>query len=146
MHGRLVCLITSFAASVITAPVPISPVSPIESPEPLLVREASGEAISPVLDTMKREILERLDAIIQRSVSDNHSFDANDKRDRNFNIAAANDKRNRDFDLAVANDKRDGWRVAADQYDEYGCREDMFEIPSISCLILHARQICSHSL
>ncbi|KAJ4360611.1 uncharacterized protein N0V89_001177 [Didymosphaeria variabile] len=44
-----------------------------------MVRDADPEAISPVLENLKRQILERLDTIVQRSIPDDLS-DANEKR------------------------------------------------------------------
>ena len=62
--------LTAFAASVVAAPVPISLSSPIEAPEPLMVREASEGTTSTNLSDIKRQILQNLDATIEaRAIS-----------------------------------------------------------------------------
>ncbi|KAF1978971.1 hypothetical protein BU23DRAFT_191728 [Bimuria novae-zelandiae CBS 107.79] len=76
MHASLILLLTSLAASVVAAPMPN--VSPSESP--VTVREVDEDAIVPAVENMKREILERLDAIVQRSTPDDDLLDANEKR------------------------------------------------------------------
>ncbi|KAF2675636.1 hypothetical protein K458DRAFT_425324 [Lentithecium fluviatile CBS 122367] len=76
MHASLILLLTSLAASVVAAPMPI--VSPSESP--VTVREVDEDAIVPAVENLKREILERLDAIVQRSTPDDDLLDANEKR------------------------------------------------------------------
>ncbi|KAF2866135.1 hypothetical protein BDV95DRAFT_612004 [Massariosphaeria phaeospora] len=67
MHAPLLFLITSFAASAVAAPVPIasirpvSPDSPVSAVEQLLTRETAD---FPVLDSIKRALLEGLDTVI----------------------------------------------------------------------------------
>ncbi|KAF2252472.1 hypothetical protein BU26DRAFT_602844 [Trematosphaeria pertusa] len=89
MHAKLF-LTTSFAASVLAAPLPATPIeSPVEDVEPLMVRDARPSAvISPIPDNMKREILERLDAMAQIKPAG-----TNEKREHIEGAANTNDKR-----------------------------------------------------
>ncbi|KAL5425278.1 hypothetical protein PMIN06_004773 [Paraphaeosphaeria minitans] len=78
MRASLIFLITSFTASAVAAPV--ASASPIESPEPLMVRDADADAISPILENLKREVLERLDVIAQQSTPNEDVSDEIEKR------------------------------------------------------------------
>ncbi|KAF1964040.1 hypothetical protein BU23DRAFT_83476 [Bimuria novae-zelandiae CBS 107.79] len=101
MHASLILLVASLATSAVAAPVPV--VAPFESPESLMVRE---------VEVLKREILERLEAIAKRSTPQGYEGEVYDKRDVSTALQPwANDKRS-DHSLAVGDepvhDKRDG--------------------------------------
>ncbi|KAF1972993.1 hypothetical protein BU23DRAFT_554536 [Bimuria novae-zelandiae CBS 107.79] len=82
MHASLILLVASVAASAVAAPMPIQ--SPAESPEPLKVRDVDEDNIIPAVENLKREILERLDTIVLRSIPDHG---------RNQNFELSNGKR-----------------------------------------------------
>ena len=67
MHASLFILIATITTSVVSVPIPIDIKPSVDSLEPLMVREVNRAVISPVFDTIKREILERLDATIQHT-------------------------------------------------------------------------------
>ncbi|KAF1973222.1 hypothetical protein BU23DRAFT_140416 [Bimuria novae-zelandiae CBS 107.79] len=82
MHASLILLVASLAASAVAAPMPIQ--SPAESPEPLKVRKVDENTIIPAVENLKREIFERLDTIVLRSIPD-------DEQNQGFKLS--NDKR-----------------------------------------------------
>ena len=67
MHASLFILIATITTSVVSVPIPIDIKPSVDSLEPLMVREVNRAVISPVFDTIKRKILERLDATIQHT-------------------------------------------------------------------------------
>ncbi|KAF2675657.1 hypothetical protein K458DRAFT_437835, partial [Lentithecium fluviatile CBS 122367] len=117
MHSHLILFVATFAASIVAAPIPAPTNDAVEAASPLTVREANAAVIAPELDIIKREILERLNAIVERRAPGNDPIeklerpDANDKREpETLGVhAPANDKREPET-LGVhapANDKRE---------------------------------------
>ncbi|KAL5413527.1 hypothetical protein PMIN03_003738 [Paraphaeosphaeria minitans] len=96
MHAGLIFLVASLAASAVAAPMPIQ--APAESP---VIREAEADPKASVLDNLKREVLERLETIVLRSIPDE------DEEDQTF--GPSNDKRRLAYGATKAdpNYKRD---------------------------------------
>jgi hypothetical protein len=127
MRGPLLFLATSFAASVVAAPVPLSANTPVEAVEPLMAREASEPALSPVLDSVKRNILERLDAVIEtkRTIAVANPTDANDKRGKTENVQANHDKRGKTENVQANHDKRGKTENVQANHDKRGKTENV---------------------
>jgi hypothetical protein len=66
MHASLVCIATFCVASAFAAPMPSIPLD--KDSVSLTMRGEDVEASLPVLESLKREILQQIDAIVQRSV------------------------------------------------------------------------------